>query len=532
MTGSPELRAEVEIHDRQQIEVELAYPLLRDRTSVYVTELLLFVPRNVGVSSHNYSRDNFYADLTAYLRLDSPRLSLSELADLSCERSPLHHLARALSALEADLQARLPQPILVLIKLFGHSFREAVVAARQALQQQIAEAAAARGSQRAAARAALLASLQDMAQNGHVALRRFRALRRRFQPLSGARPQVVRETFEYVDENATSFLVEQMAEVASDLGRQAALHDGSGMVAAALCTLHREAREIAAGRRAEGFVYPNPAQQRTAEFFTYRRGQIKKSMQQAFYLETRALRRDPYVRNAIAMVAAGLAAIWSLVAQVPATLGGLSSETQFLFLASAVVAYMLKDRIKDLTKEYLGQRLRHYDHDNRILADNLSVVGLKGISGRARERMRWTTPAQLPERLRHLRAHPRTVAGSDISSEEVIDYIRTLMLSPEPGSELPPGFALRDILRLNLQRFMLRLDEPLDEVSYFDLRRQRFLRVQTPKVYHVNLLLRVCAGLERSREVLLARYRIVLNKERILRIEKVALHRRTGDQSP
>lgn len=519
------VRADVDIHDRQQIEVELAYPLLRDRPSAYATELLLFVPRNVGVSAQNYARDSFYADLTAYLRMDSPPLTLQELGDPSCESSPLFHLDAALRTLEADIHALPPRPIVVLVKLFGHSFRESVNAARVALQQQIAAACALRGEERGAARELLLQELRALGAGGHAALRRFRSMRRRFQPLSGARPGSVREMFEYVDENTTSFLVEQMAKVATDLQRQGALHDGSGLVAAGLCALMAEAQAVAGERRLEGFSFPDPAQQRTAEFFTYRRGLIKKSMQQAFYLETRALRRDPYVRNAIAMVAAGLAAIWSLVAQVPATLGDLSSETRSAVLVSAVVAYMLKDRIKDLTKEHLGRRLRAYDHDNVIVGDNLVLVGLRGFSGRARERMRWQTPQQVAPRLVQLRAHPRTVAGSDISSEEVIAYSRTLVMGPEPGEQLPAGFALRDILRLNLQRFMLRLDEPLDKVSYFDLRRRRFLRVQTPKVYHLNLLLRVTMGVEKGQEVLLRRYRVVLNKERIVRIEKVHLER-------
>jgi hypothetical protein len=521
------VRAEVEIHDRQQLEVELAYPLHRDRPSTYVTELFLFVPRNVGVSSLNYSRDQFYADLTAYLRMDSAPLTLAELADPSCEASPLYHLDRALSALEADLSARPPRPIISLVRLFGHSFRESAVAARHALTRRIARAAALPPAERMAAVMALLPAIAEMGRSGHEALRCFRRLRRRFEPLAGARPRMVLDMFEYVDEHATSFLVEQMARIAERLGQKAPLHDGSGAVAAGLCALIRESREVAAGRRREGFVYPDPERQRSAEFFTYRRGLVKKSMQQAFYLETRALRRDPYLRNAIAMVAAGLAAIWSLVAQVPATLGDLPAETRFMLLTGAVVAYMLKDRIKDLTKEYLGRRLQHYDHDNRILGDNLVHVGLRGLSGRARERVRWTVPAQLPPEIVQLRMHPRTVAGADISTEEVIDYQRTLTMGPEPGERLPAGFALRDILRLNLQRFMLRLDEPLDEVAYFDLRRQRFLRVQTPKVYHLNLVLRVSEAPpgEKPREVLRLRHRVVLNKERLLRIEKIVRDR-------
>ena len=77
------LRIEVETHDRQQIEVEIAYPLQRAQEVVYRTDLYLFVARNVGVNHGNYGRDAFYTDLRAYLRLDSPPLTLSQLADLS-----------------------------------------------------------------------------------------------------------------------------------------------------------------------------------------------------------------------------------------------------------------------------------------------------------------------------------------------------------------------------------------------------------------------------------------------------------------
>lgn len=523
--GGEKLRIDVEIHDRQQLEVELAYPLLRDAPSGYAADLLLFVPRNVGVCADNYSRDEFYRDLTAYLRMDTPPLTLAELADLECKTSPLFHLHQALAALERDVHFRPPRPIVVLAKLFGHVFRESVTAARKALKKQINACAARAPEDRPAGDRALLQALAELGRDGHLALRRFRSMRKRFAPLSGARPGSVRDTFEFVDENATYYLTEQVAQLLLHLQRQPALHDGSGVVAAGIATLQREMEKVAEERRQEGFVFPDPEDPRTAEFFNYRRGLVKKAMQQAFYLETRALRRDPFVRNAIAMVAAGLAAIWSLVAQVPATLGGMSEQTRLLVLASAVVAYMLKDRIKELTKETLARRVRHFDHDNAILGDKLVLAGLRGVRGRARERMRWTVPAALQPEIVQLRTHPRTVAGIDIASEEVVAYSRTLQVAPEPGQELATGFALRDIIRLNLRQFMARLDEPLDRARYYDLKRRRFLQVLIPKVYHLNLIVRVRRGLDRGQQVLLARYRVVMNKERILRIETVATQR-------
>ena len=66
---------------------------------------------------------------------------------------------------------------------------------------------------------------------------------------------------------------------------------------------------------------------------------------------------------------------------------------------------------------------------------------------------------------------------------------------------------------------MVRIDEPVDEVQYFDLQKSRFMAVQAPKVYHLNVILRVLSSA--AGEILLCRYRVVLNKERILRVEKV-----------
>lgn len=515
------LRIEVDTHDRQQIEVEIAYPLQRAQEVVYRTDLYLFVARNVGVNHGNYGRDAFYNDLRAYLRLDSPPLTLSQLADLSGGDSPLRELDLALTVLERDPTYRPRRPIAALVRLFGHAFRESVRATSHALLAEIDQLKAARPPEGRSAR--LLPALEALGHDGSAALQQFRQLRRRFAPLGGARAPAVAVIFEHIDEYVSAYLVDQLANLAARLQREPALHDGSCVVAAALAVLSRHARGVAQARRLEGFAFPDPTQRRSQEFYTYRRGLIKKSLQQTFYLETRALRRDPLLRNAVAMVAAGLAAIWSLVAQAPTALSTFSARTQLWVLVVAVVAYMLKDRIKEVSRAYLLQRLWVYDHDTRIVGEGLQQLGLSGVTGRARERCAWLLPAQLPQAVQALRVHPRTVVGSDISSEEIIHYQRLLNLRDANGGESHrQGAAVRDILRLNLADFMERLDDPQEQVSYYDLGRERLLRVETPKVYHLNLLVLVTRGREREEQLLhFARHRVVLNQERIVRVEPV-----------
>ena len=124
-----EAQITVEIHERQQLEVQLAHELPRTATGqndqqATSLELYFFIPRNVGVTATNYPRDEFYGDLTTFLRIDLPNVTLEELAAGS--HSSLAKFQRHIDAIRAG-HALLPlAPLAVEVKLFGHTFTEAV----------------------------------------------------------------------------------------------------------------------------------------------------------------------------------------------------------------------------------------------------------------------------------------------------------------------------------------------------------------------------------------------------------------------
>src|SRR5690606_30381544 len=86
--------------------------------------------------------------------------------------------------------------------------------------------------------------------------------------------------------------------------------------------------------RAQGFTTPEDPD---AEYYSYRIGRIKKELQRTLYVSTRTLGRDPLVVNTAAMVAAGLAATWATLAQVPLWGGALLSSPKGLILFGAAV---------------------------------------------------------------------------------------------------------------------------------------------------------------------------------------------------
>src|SRR5690606_1638321 len=116
--------------------------------------------------------------------------------------------------------------------------------------------------------------------------------------------------------------------------------------------------------REQGFALPWG---NSPEYYGYRIGLLKKELQRSLYLNTRNTARDPFVTNAAAMVAAGLAATWATLAALPLWTGKWTSTEGIYFLALAVGAYILKDRIKEWTRVMLAKRFLRFDYNRRIV---------------------------------------------------------------------------------------------------------------------------------------------------------------------
>ncbi|MEW5851471.1 MAG: hypothetical protein AB2A00_21960 [Myxococcota bacterium] len=505
------------MRDRRQVEVKQAYALPQsDEPLDYQLDVFIFLPRSMGMSAHNYPRDEFYNDSTTYLRLDAPGRTLAELADLSDARSPLSQVHTTLAQL---MQPRAPptEPLAALCQLHAHELSEAVISTCVFLAQKAHD-----GSFSTAE--TYTAEVNRMLGDSERALVAIRQVRAEADAFGGLVHPAVPRALAYAEEYASAVLDEQVARLAEAIKESQALRDGTGSAVKLLLTLERFAADQSKLRLEAGYAVP---WDEPREYFTYRLGLLKKNLQQALYLNTRELRADNYLRNSAAMVAAGLAATWAFLAQVPMLqLGAVDLNTQLWLLASAVGAYMLKDRIKEWTRDYLTRRLRLDDYNRVIFSDVLARLGLKGLSGRAKEKVRFVKLDELDEEIRDIRTLHRSVRGTGLELEEVLHYRRKLSLRAPEGTRFPEGFGVREILRINTRHFTARLDDPLDNVSFFDAERGAFAREDLPKVYHANLVLRISA--EHSPERWITRYRMVLTQDGLNRVEPVFTRRVEG----
>jgi hypothetical protein len=504
-----------EIRDRQQLELRFNYALGGGAgAQAYVVDTYLFVPRNIGLNRTNYTRDEFYADVTALLRLDAVPLPIADLASPSRATSPMHALHRSLEAFRSSPRPPDSRSVIVQVKLYAYLF---TAAARERLAALADRLESVDGEDVDAARA-LEADMAAATKDIRAALAAYRSLRGALWPFEKVADESMPEAMRSADEYMSVYLDERLALFAAALDASSL-----GAFTATRARLRQHAailaQDEAAYRRRYGYLtFATGAAE--GEYYSYRSSLLKKVVQQALYLDPREVKADTFVRNGVGAVGAALAAIWALAAQIPATLARASGMTQTLLLAIPVLAYVLKDRIKALTNEFLTAKFRRFDHTAWLGGSGLRNVGLGMLRARIREVMRFQSSAAVPADVRVMRAAHRTVQGAESTVEEVIHYRKVIEVNAL--GETAGQYWVRDILRLNVRHFLVRLDDALDKVAFFDAAGARFATAEVPKVYHLNAVVRLSRrSADGTGQERLERMRIVLDKSGIVRTEHV-----------
>jgi hypothetical protein len=345
------------------------------------------------------------------------------------------------------------------------------------------------------------------------ALGSVRRLRAKASAYRALIPPALQDGLTFAEEYASAIIDEQFAELAVQIDSSTALRDGHATATRLRIRLGQTIEQVNRRRLDQGFATPWDSQ---PEYFAYRMALLKDELQRALYVDTRRLARDPFYQNSAAMVAASLAATWATLAQLPLLSSDFATEHRLQVLSLAVLAYVLKDRIKEWTRLLLSSRILRWDHDRKVLGNALLKVGFGEFSGRARERMRFLSEAQVPPEVKKLRLFHRKMQVLASEQEQVLHYHRRLTFRSS-SSPVPSGFGVQDVFRLALEDIIKRLDDPIDPVSFYDHKSGQFKTAQVPKVYHLNLIL-VAENLS-SNEVVRSRTRAVVNQQGIVRLE-------------
>jgi hypothetical protein len=478
------------VHDRTHLELALEYrPEPNARADRFEWEAYFFVPESFRLDQRSYSKDEFWSDFRSYLRLAAPHTSFGELTG-----EPLERLERALESGDANLAGRE-------LRLFACRVRRAGIDAHGGVLEEMAKNPA---------RAAVLA--EAMARD---AGRVVDAMRETFRCQTGAKPsERVDAIIRWVDEDVSLVIETLLADVAQHLPEQP---EGEASVPLrglptegetrrsplrgvpdALAAVPERAKRAVLSRAIAEARYRSDSgyeavmdsgdRARAAERMEFRRHTLKRFTSSVLWLSTEVHAPGRWVLHGLYGLAAGLAMAFAVAAALyngpTANQGQLS-----LWLAVAVVAYAIKDRMKAALQEvFAGYVSQHYPDRRWRLFDRERHMGI----GLVDEQSGFAEFARLPGDVLDAR---RLTREHDIEEEArpetVLWHKKAVTLSTEGLHKADERFdALVEIFRLDLSRWLRHTDDHKARLVFADAAAGKVESIVAPRVYNIGVVYR------------------------------------------
>lgn len=506
----PELRVRHSVHDRLQMESDLTFDLRPrgpfENRRKFKVDLFLYLPYALGVNSTNFHAEEYFRHWTSYFRVRAPlyhqwRVLPPELLSFP---SVEEYFAQHLSTFGRQ---KLGPRVIQEVKLFGNFLYTELKKLRSSLPKK--------------------KKPKDEKARRHLA----EELEHRILLLWSFREfclAPVRDSKFLVDEDVQRafFLTDEYLSYRAELvllRARDALPDHAER-------LHGLLEKEIDYRAEHGLLILGEGEDRTVPFeaYTYRLGLLKKYLGEPLFLQAISDKKDTLYKNYAAAVGAGLAALIAGLVEHQRVqyLTGNDSGMRLAFLIGvAVLAYIFKDRVKELSRDYFSSRLRERLPDQRYLLSHQSVLsdGKKDdhLFGTASEYLRFVPEA--PADVAYLRTLGQIRASDPVRREHILQIARRFDLEvlAEDKSQLFP--LLKNVVRLDISPFLSKLDNPTMPVSYFN-KDSKARTAQAPKVYHLNAVFRyetILGPQESKSRVDYERVRLIINKNGIVRLETI-----------
>lgn len=253
--------------------------------------------------------------------------------------------------------------------------------------------------------------------------------------------------------------------------------------------------------------------QDSSELLLVRLGQMKKFFQSKMFIDvqkSQSLKKFSEPTAALAACIAGVsAAILQQVGNPDFYQIGLQGASLIFF---AMGLYAVRDRLKDFAKSFLNKRISKYvpDFEYELKEKDVQI-------GHIKEWLKTVRTMELPELIRHRRKSASVSEAESYLKEDVLFLKRIYCLAPKTKGKDNP-LSLQENLRINLQRYLKFLDDPMKDITILD-QKGRFTRKTSHKMYYFYALVNYTAkenGVDAQKQMQL--YRVVLNKNGIQKV--------------
>jgi len=480
----------VHVHDKFQFELKLEYQFdSGNKSKEYDIDTYLFFPNSLGISPGTFKKQDFYHDVQSYIRLKTPTVLLRDI--VPGKDSPLRRVQTEIEQFLSQNDRVQKADFEYQVKMFCCICKSSVRDHVHFIKQKVHSEDAIDGIM------GFLSCHSEIVQS-------FRGLRSQLNvPTVG---DDMFSIFLFADEylsllfEAYSFELLEFLDVSELKNNKYLRKSLIDLISAEL-------------DYRKGADYPSiPEIDSTNEAYVYRISVLKKYMGTILFLNTR-MKRDG---GALEQLAFALAAGVAMVFAVFTSLWAQSRFAHFSvpFVLALVVSYIFKDRIKEMIRTYLGNRLRHFlfDHKMNIYANPKVRLGW------CKESMTHISEDKVPPEVLKLRnrAHITEIENGEFG-EHILIYrkrIRLFRKHFDKTNQNQQLESINDIVRMNVKRFLRKMDNPKRPI--YVMTGEHYKRVLGRRVYHINMIIKYSF----DQKAFYKRFRIVLNRGGIKRIEE------------
>ncbi|PKP36916.1 MAG: hypothetical protein CVT98_06825 [Bacteroidetes bacterium HGW-Bacteroidetes-15] len=480
----------VKIHDKFSLEIKLGFNARKkQKVSDFVLNTWLFVPNSLDINPLTYEKKDFYRDLKSNIRLITPVYLLRDIA--GNKNTPFTILQKSFENLASEPSRTNAADYEYQIKMFLSILKSALRNdIEHIIKNKINED-----------KIYLIANYIDNIQ--HIT-ERYRNLRRIINA-----PTITKNLFNFYqfgDEFMSNIIEQHTFKLLRSIenNKHKEIAEVRNKIIGAI---HQEINY----KKGKGFPVAEKKEPKRNRDLIFRLGLLKKFAENELFLTANKKRDGVLIEQIYYSIAAG-------VSMVFATAIAFSFQIKYgnftiPFFVALVVSYMLKDRIKDLSRYYFAYKLgrRYFDHKTKI--------SLKGKPiGWSKEAMDFITESKVPPEVLKIRDRSAILEANNRSfSERIILYrklVRIFRTKLDSCIQYNTS-GINDIIRFNISGYINKMDNP-DFPLFITDDNNSVKIIKGERTYYLNLIMQ----LKNEDQLIYKRYRVVLNRDGILDIEK------------
>ncbi|GHS91704.1 hypothetical protein FACS1894203_2930 [Bacteroidia bacterium] len=482
----------VKIHDQFSLEFKIGFTVQKNPDeNDFSMNMWVFIPNSLYINRYTYSKTDFYRDVQSNIRLITPIYLLRDITNP--EELPFRLLEEAFIKIAGSPNRNNLADYESHIKMFQSILKSS-------LRNEILHI------QNCQSKEDKIFLLSTYIKNCRNIAKLYRSLQKIINT-----PTIDKNTFEYFlfgDEFMSNLIELHTFKILKDLDSK----DKESYEKEKTELLELIDYEIQYKQK-KGYAVIDKDSKDKNKDVVFRLGALKKYIESQLFLKIKKREDGVVVKQFYYSVAAGISMVFATIIAFAFQIK-YGNFTLPLFIA-LVVTYMLKDRIKELSKFYFSHKLNSKYFDNKVdmKINNDDIIGIY------KESQTFVSENKIPKEATQLRNRSTILeAENRINDEKILLYRIQMSLDSKiiNKSNRYPISGVNDIIRFNISQFIHKMDNAEVPIFITDDKTD-YKIIPGEKVYYLNFILRF----QYSDQVEYKRYLVMLNRNGIKEIKSI-----------